>query len=62
MLIYKKVIPVIEVGVAKLIIVRTTRSMKHHLLPNPSPSYSAKQNFDENSSINVKPAPKSLNS
>ena len=42
--------------------VHTTRSTKHHLLPNPNPSYSAKHNFGENSSINVRPAPKSLNS
>ena len=42
--------------------VHTTRSTKHHLLPNPNPSNSAKQNFVENSSINVRPAPKSLNS
>ena len=40
----------------------TTRSTKHHLLPNRNPSYSAKQNFGENSSINVRAAPKSLNS
>ena len=38
--------------------VHTTRSKKHHLLPNPNPSYSAKQNFGENSGINVRPAPK----
>ena len=37
--------------------VHTTRSTKHHPLPNPNPSYSAKQNFDENSSINVRSAP-----
>ena len=42
--------------------VHTTRSTKHHPLPNPNPSYPAKQNFGEYSSINVKPAPKSLNS
>ena len=42
--------------------VHTTRSTKHHLLPNPNPFYSAKQNFGEKSSINVRPAPTSLNS
>ena len=31
-------------------------------MPNPNPSYPAKQNFGEYSSINGKPAPKSLNS
>ena len=41
--------------------VHTTRSTKHRLLPNPKPSYSAKHNFGENSSIRVRPAPKSLN-
>ena len=42
--------------------VHTRRSTRHHPLPNSNPSYSAKQNFGENSSINVRPAPKSLNS
>ena len=42
--------------------VHTTPSTKHHLLPNPNPSYPAKQNFGETSRINVRPAPKSLNS
>ena len=40
--------------------VHTTRSTKHRLLPNPS--YSAKHNFGKNSSNNLRPAPKSLNS
>ena len=40
--------------------VHTTRSTKHHLFFNSF--YSGKQNFGDNSSINVRPAPKSLNS
>ena len=42
--------------------VHTPRSSKHHLLSNPNPSYTGKQNFGDNSSINVRSAPKSLNS
>ena len=42
--------------------VHTTQSTKHHLLPNPNLSYSAKHNFGENSSINGRPAPKPSNS
>ena len=42
--------------------VHTIRSTKHHLLSNSNPSYNGKQNLGDNSSINVRPAPKSLNS
>ena len=42
--------------------VHTTRTTKHHLLSNPNPSYPCKQNFGDNLSINIIPAPKYLNS
>ena len=42
--------------------VYTTRTAKHHLLSNANPSYPCKQNFGDNLSINIRPAPKFLNS
>ena len=42
--------------------VHTPQSSKHHLLSNPNPSYTDKQNFGDNSSINIRSAPKSSNS
>ena len=41
--------------------VHSKQSSKYHLLSNCNPSYTGKQNFGDNSSINVRPDPKSLN-
>ena len=42
--------------------VHTPRSSKHHLLSNADSSYTDKQNFGDNSSINLRSPTKSLNS